>query len=164
MQTNRYGIGVLTRPAEEPPQVELSPSLTCGIWHSKARLISSGRAARLVGVGLKGDFRVIKCGSPPASDSTTTNKDKSGKDAVATSPVEESKGKPKVAAQRLRCCCLGARFGGIFNKAIPVCSPVSSNFRDPNRTGSELGFHSSGIQVGLDDHPEQSAHSSSRPQ
>jgi hypothetical protein len=35
-------------------------------------------------------------GTPPASDSTATNQDKSGKDAVATSPGEENKGKPKV--------------------------------------------------------------------
>jgi hypothetical protein len=34
-------------------------------------------------------------GTPPASDSTATNKDKSGKDAVATSPGDENKGKPK---------------------------------------------------------------------
>jgi hypothetical protein len=36
-------------------------------------------------------------GTPPASESTNTDKAKSGKDAVATSPVEENKGKPKVA-------------------------------------------------------------------
>jgi hypothetical protein len=34
-------------------------------------------------------------GTPPASDSTATNQDKSGKEAVATSPGEENKGKPK---------------------------------------------------------------------
>jgi hypothetical protein len=33
-------------------------------------------------------------GTPPATDSTNTDKGKSDKDAVATTPAEESKGKP----------------------------------------------------------------------
>jgi hypothetical protein len=35
-------------------------------------------------------------GTPPSSASTNTNKDKTGRDAVVTSPGEENKGKPKV--------------------------------------------------------------------
>jgi hypothetical protein len=34
---------------------------------------------------------------PEANDATDTNKGESNKDAVATTPAEESKGKPKVA-------------------------------------------------------------------
>ena len=34
---------------------------------------------------------------PATNDSTNTNKGESDKNAVATTPVEESKGKPKIA-------------------------------------------------------------------
>ena len=65
-----------------------------------AMLMSSSTAfaADTPDASSKGDAALpsgSNAGTPPASDSTTTNKDKSGKDAVATSPGEENKGKPK---------------------------------------------------------------------